>query len=82
LSYDRGGKTFSHEDWLLAMSGSTRLKPYEKFAEMIDRHWDGIAAYCRRRSRSPSEPGPFVGSGQHDLGRFVEHYPHHLVPAV
>src|SRR5512134_56353 len=24
-----------------------RLKPYEKFAAMIDRHWDGIAAYCR-----------------------------------
>jgi transposase len=24
-----------------------RLKPYETFAEMIDRHWDGIAAYCR-----------------------------------
>jgi len=23
-----------------------RLKPYEKFARMIDRHWDGIAAYC------------------------------------
>lgn len=23
-----------------------RLKPYEKFADMIDRHWDGIAAYC------------------------------------
>ena len=23
-----------------------RLKPYEKFAQMIDRHWDGIAAYC------------------------------------
>jgi transposase len=23
-----------------------RLAPYEKFAEMIDRHWDGIAAYC------------------------------------
>ena len=22
-----------------------RLKPYEKFAEMIERHWDGIAAY-------------------------------------
>jgi transposase len=21
-----------------------RLKPYEKFAEMIERHWDGIAA--------------------------------------
>jgi hypothetical protein len=24
-----------------------RLAPYEKFAEMIDRHWDGIAAYCK-----------------------------------
>jgi len=24
-----------------------RLKPYEKFAKMIERHWDGIAAYSR-----------------------------------
>jgi transposase len=24
-----------------------RLKPYEKFAEMVLRHWDGIAAWCR-----------------------------------
>lgn len=24
-----------------------RLKPYEKFAEMIERHWDGIAAHCK-----------------------------------
>lgn len=23
-----------------------RLKPYEKFAAMIERHWDGIASYC------------------------------------
>jgi len=23
-----------------------RLKPYEEFAAMIERHWDGIAAYC------------------------------------
>lgn len=23
-----------------------RLEPYEKFAGMIERHWDGIAAYC------------------------------------
>lgn len=23
-----------------------RLKPYEKFARMIDRHWEGIASYC------------------------------------
>ena len=24
-----------------------RLGPYEKFAEMVERHWDGIAAYCK-----------------------------------
>jgi transposase len=24
-----------------------RLAPYQKFAAMIDRHWDGIAAYCK-----------------------------------
>jgi transposase len=23
-----------------------QLKPYERFADMVDRHWDGIAAYC------------------------------------
>lgn len=23
-----------------------RLKPYEKFAEMVDAHWDGIVSYC------------------------------------
>jgi transposase len=23
-----------------------RLKPFEKFAAMIDRHWDGIISYC------------------------------------
>lgn len=28
-----------------------RLKPYEKFAEMIDRHWDGIAAYCKPENK-------------------------------
>ncbi|MBK9085099.1 MAG: ISL3 family transposase [Sterolibacteriaceae bacterium] len=28
-----------------------RLKPYEKFAEMIERHWDGIAAYCNPRNK-------------------------------
>ena len=28
-----------------------RLKPYEKFAAMIDRHWDGIAAYCRLENK-------------------------------
>jgi len=24
-----------------------RLKPYEKFAKMVERHWDGIAAFCK-----------------------------------
>lgn len=28
-----------------------RLGPYQKFAEMIDRHWDGIAAYCRPENK-------------------------------
>lgn len=28
-----------------------RLKPYEKFAEMIERHWDGIAAYCKPENK-------------------------------
>ena len=30
---------------------SQRLKPYERFADMIDRHWDGIAADCRPENR-------------------------------
>ena len=28
-----------------------RLTPYEKFARMIDRHWDGIAAYCQPENK-------------------------------
>src|SRR5664279_1692912 len=28
------------------------------------------------------EPGPLVGAGRHDLGRFVEHHPHHLISAA
>ncbi|MCT8364437.1 transposase [Xanthomonas citri pv. anacardii] len=24
-----------------------RLAPYQKFVQMIERHWEGIAAYCR-----------------------------------
>jgi transposase len=33
------------ENWRDSLKGQ-RLKPYEKFAEMIERHWDGIAAHC------------------------------------
>jgi len=28
-----------------------RLKPYEKFADMIERHWDGIAAFCKSENK-------------------------------
>jgi transposase len=28
-----------------------RLKPYERFADMIERHWDGIAAYCKPENK-------------------------------
>jgi transposase len=28
-----------------------RLKPYEKFADMIERHWDGLAAYCKPENK-------------------------------
>ena len=30
-----------------------RLKPYEKFARMIDTHWDGIEAYCELKDKIP-----------------------------
>lgn len=28
-----------------------RLKPLEDFAAMIDRHWDGVAAYCQEENK-------------------------------
>lgn len=28
-----------------------RLPSFEKFAAMIERHWDGIAAYCRPENK-------------------------------
>jgi len=34
------------ENWRASLKWQ-RLKPYERFAEMIARHWDGIAAYCK-----------------------------------
>ena len=38
------------ENWRASLKWQ-RLKPYEKFAEMIERHWDGIAAYCRLENK-------------------------------
>jgi transposase len=41
------------ENWRDALKWQ-RLKPYERFARMIDSHWDGIAAYCKpERAMSP-----------------------------
>lgn len=34
------------ENWKASLKWQ-RLKPYEEFAEMIERHWDGIAAYAK-----------------------------------
>jgi len=38
------------ENWRASLKWQ-RLKPYEKFAEMIDQHWDGIAAYCKPENK-------------------------------
>ena len=38
------------EHWRAALKWQ-RLGPYEKFAAMIDRHWEGIAAYCRPENK-------------------------------
>jgi transposase len=39
---------FDH--WKAALKWQ-RLKPYEEFAELIERHWNGIALYCRSENR-------------------------------
>jgi transposase len=38
------------ENWRASLKWQ-RLKPYEKFADMIERHWDGIAAYCQPENK-------------------------------
>jgi len=38
------------ERWRAALKWQ-RLRPYEKFAAMIERHWEGIAAYCRPENK-------------------------------
>ena len=50
-SYEREGwaRRF-FENWRASLKWQ-RLKPYEKFAQMIDRHWDGIAAYCKPENK-------------------------------
>jgi len=50
-SYEREGwaRRF-FENWRASLKWQ-RLAPYEKFAEMIDRHWQGIAAYCQPENK-------------------------------
>jgi len=50
-SYEREGwaRRF-FENWRASLKWQW-LKPYEKFAQMIDRHWDGIAAYCKPQNK-------------------------------
>jgi transposase len=38
------------ENWRASLKWQ-RLEPYEKFAAMIDRHWEGIAAYCQPENK-------------------------------
>lgn len=38
------------DNWRAALKWQ-RLKPYEQFAEMIERHWDGIAAFCHPENK-------------------------------
>ena len=38
------------ENWRASLKWQ-RLRSYEKFAEMIERHWDGIAAFCRPENK-------------------------------
>jgi transposase len=40
------------ERWKSALRWQ-RLKPYEKFARMVEEHWDGIAAHCREENQVP-----------------------------
>ena len=50
-SYNREGwaRRF-FENWRESLKWQ-RLKPYETFAKMIDRHWDRIAAYCEPENK-------------------------------
>jgi transposase len=38
------------ENWRAQLKWQ-RLKPYEQFAKMIERHWDGLAAYCKPENK-------------------------------
>jgi transposase len=49
LTYDLRARRF-FDNWKASLKWQ-RLEPYEKFAAMIERHWDGIAAYSRPENK-------------------------------
>ena len=46
----RGWARRFFDNWRASLKWQ-RLGPYEKFAAMIERHWDGIAAYCHPENK-------------------------------
>jgi transposase len=50
-SYRRAGNARRFFDNWRAQLKWQRLPSYQKFAAMIDRHWDGIVAYCRPENK-------------------------------
>lgn len=46
---ERGARAF-FERWQDSLKWQ-RLEPYRKFARMIERHWDGIASYCKPENK-------------------------------
>jgi transposase len=40
------------DNWRSALRWQ-RLKPFEKFARLVEAHWEGIAAYCREENKVP-----------------------------
>ena len=45
-----GGARRFFDNWRASLKWQ-RLGPYERFADMIDRHWHGIAAYCNPENK-------------------------------
>jgi len=47
---EAGARRF-FDNWRGALKWQ-RLKPFEKFADMIDAHWDGIASFCHAENKN------------------------------
>lgn len=39
------------QNWCSALRWQLRLKPYQKFARMIEKHWPSIGAYCQPENK-------------------------------